>query len=108
MVREELRSRERESRRLTAYREHLAARFADPVAAEARGERLRRALERCRAELPPASARAVELRYEQSRDFEAVARELGRTVAAARQLLGRVRLSLRRCIEQKAAEEVSA
>jgi RNA polymerase sigma-70 factor, ECF subfamily len=108
MAREELRERERESRRLAAYREHLAARFDEPASAEDRQEKLRQALARCRGELAPAAARAVELRYEQALDFEAVARDLGRTVAAARQLLGRVRLNLRRCIEQRASEEVTS
>jgi RNA polymerase sigma-70 factor (ECF subfamily) len=105
MVREELRERERESRRLAAYQVHLAERFEDPAAEDGRQERLRRALARCRGELAPAAARAVALRYEQALDFEAVARDLGRTVAAARQLLGRVRLALRRCIEQRASSE---
>ena len=108
MVREELRNRERLSRRLAAYQEHLAARFESPNDAEIRQAQLRQALARCRQRLAPAAARAIELRYERALDFEALARELGRTVAAARQYLGRVRLSLRRCIEKNASEEGAA
>jgi len=108
MVREELRSRVREERRLAAYQEHLAAQLEEPAAEEGRRDRLRQALERCRQELAPAAARALELRYERALSFEAVAEDLGRTVAAVRQLLGRVRLTLRRCIEQKSAEEATA
>lgn len=107
MVREELRVRERRGRHMAAYDQQVIAQLEPEAAFDSRQDRLRRALEHCRKELAPAAARAVELRYEQAMGFEAIAADLGRTVAAARQLLGRVRLSLRRCIEEHSSKETS-
>ncbi|MHC4916796.1 MAG: RNA polymerase sigma factor [Planctomycetota bacterium] len=101
LVREELRRRGREERRLRVYGEQLAARLEESGAAERRDEQLRQALAECREQLAPSAARAVEMRYERSMSFDEVARALDRTVAAARQMLARIRLSLRRCIEKK-------
>jgi len=101
LVREELRRGEREERRLRVYHQHLAARLADDAAAGEREERLRAALADCRGQLSGDAERALAMRYEQDLGFETIARELGRTVAAARQMLARVRLSLRQCIEEK-------
>ena len=101
--REELRRRSRESRRLELYRQILEER--NDEGAHARDEALRRALAGCRGELAGHAAEAVDLRYVQGLSFDAVAQKLDRTVAAARQLLQRVRLQLRECVEKKLAME---
>jgi RNA polymerase sigma-70 factor, ECF subfamily len=101
LVREELRRRGREQARYTAYHSHLVACGGDDACAEERERSLREALLRCREELSPPAKRALELRYDRGLDFDGVAEGLGRTVAAARQLLQRVRLLLKHCIEQR-------
>lgn len=102
LVRQELRRRGREGRRYSAYREHLEV-VASVEQGDAREEALRAALGRCRDKLAEPAQRALALRYEQGHAFEDVARALDRTVAASRQLLQRVRLSLRACIEREMA-----
>lgn len=98
-VRQELRSRSRETRRLQVYRRHLVERLND----EGRGqEELSEALRRCREKLPAHSAEVLDLRYGQALSFERIAAGLGRSVEATRQLLSRVRLMLRDCIERTA------
>ncbi|HYE97862.1 MAG TPA: sigma-70 family RNA polymerase sigma factor [Planctomycetota bacterium] len=103
LVRLELRSRAREDRRLAAYHDLVEARLDDP-AAEARDAEMGEALRRCRELVPPPAAEALSLRYDQGRDFEDVARSLGRTVEATRQLLARVRAALRDCIQKRLAQ----
>jgi RNA polymerase sigma-70 factor (ECF subfamily) len=101
-VREELRRRAREDRRLKVYGEELAARLVDEAsaaAAEDRAGRLREALSRCRQKLADDAAQAVRLRYEDALGFEDIAARLGRSAAAVKQLLVRARLALRRCVE---------
>lgn len=104
LVREDLRARSRENRRMRAYREHLEARFRDDAAAERYETRLAEAHARCREVLAGPSARALDLRYGQSRSFEEIAADLGRSVEAVRQMLFRVRLALRDCIEKRMAQ----
>lgn len=99
LVRNELRRRGREDHRMRHYHRWLAARHENAAEAERAERELSQALRRCREELAPTAARALELRYEQGEDFGAIAAELGRTVAAARQLLQRVRAALRRCVD---------
>ncbi|MHC4202087.1 MAG: RNA polymerase sigma factor, partial [Planctomycetota bacterium] len=103
LVRSEIRRRMREEKRLKAYHEHLLERVADDKAAERHEARLREALSRCREKLAPTSRRALDLRYRRGLGFGEVAQALGRTAAAARQMLSRVRLELRRCIEGRMA-----
>lgn len=103
LVRKEIRQSARERRRLGAYREVLVERLADDEAAERHEARLREALSRCREKLAPDASRAIELRYKKSLGFKEIAATLGRTVAATRQMLSRVRLTLRRCIEERTA-----
>jgi RNA polymerase sigma-70 factor (ECF subfamily) len=100
LARQELRRRGREARRYDAYREHLEAAHGEGDHADGHEQALLVALARCRDKLAEPARRALELRYEQALSFEHVARALGRTVAATRQLLQRVRLQLRSCIEE--------
>lgn len=102
LVREELRRRAREDTRLEAYREHVEARLAGAGDGEPEDE-LRAALQACREKLPEPMQQALTLRYERGLGFDDVALTLGRTIAASRQLLQRVRLTLRDCIQGRLA-----
>lgn len=101
LVREELRRRGRECRRYAAFQKHLEVVSSDDQRADEHEQALREALARCRDELSLPARRALELRYERGLGFADVAEALERTVAAARQLLQRVRLQLKNCIEQR-------
>jgi RNA polymerase sigma-70 factor (ECF subfamily) len=101
LVRQELRSRSRETRRMEVYRNHLLHRITDDDSAKDAG--LREALKSCREKLPDHSADILDLRYAKAMSFEDIAAGLGRTVEATRQLLSRVRLLLRDCIERRMA-----
>jgi RNA polymerase sigma-70 factor (ECF subfamily) len=102
-VRRELRSRGRESRRLLAYRERLEERLKDDAGAEKQDDRLGAAFALCRERLPVSAAQALDLRYVESLGLDEIAARTGRTVQAVRQLLFRLRLMLRDCIERKMA-----
>ncbi len=103
-VRDELRRSLREEKRLTHYQEYLLDRFDDPDRADREEDRLRDALERCKKKLAPAAARAVRMRYDEAMGFDEIARLLDRTVAATRQMLARIRGSLRDCIKERMAQ----
>jgi RNA polymerase sigma-70 factor (ECF subfamily) len=103
LVREDLRTRSRETRRMGVYRDHLEARLRDDAAAERYEDRLAEAHAKCREGMADPAARALDLRYAQSRSFEEIAAELGRSVEAVRQMLFRIRLSLKDCIERRMA-----
>ncbi len=103
LVRKELRRALRESARYRTYRKYLLERLENGPEADRREEELRQALEKCRQGLSPDVSRALDLRYGESRSFENIAEVLGRTVAASRQLLQRVRLALRKCVEERLA-----
>ena len=98
LVRNEIRRGARESARLRRYHQWVERRFDNLDETERQDAELREKLHRCRAELAPTSARALALRYDDGLDFSAIARELDRTVEAARQLLTRTRSALRRCM----------
>jgi len=98
-VREELRKRSRSDEHLRAYHDLLAARMDSDPAPDPRMDALRK----CRKLLAPQAARVVELRYEKGRPFDEIARELNRSLEATRQLLNRIRLTLRDCMERKAS-----
>jgi len=100
-VRRELRRSIREDRRLEIYRGYLAERLRDEAVASRYDDLREEALRRCREGLPEQYARAIELRYARSLEFDEMAETLGRTVAAARQTLSRARLWLRDCIERR-------
>jgi RNA polymerase sigma-70 factor (ECF subfamily) len=104
LVRQELRTRARESRRLEAYSAILEERLRDDREADRRRERVAEALRACREGLPERGAEALAMRYERAMGFEEIAGSMGRTVEATRQLLVRVRSMLRGCIERRLAE----
>lgn len=103
LLREEMRRRRRYTRRLATYRERQAERLADNAAADRHEARLREALEACRETLSSPSAEALEMRYGQALGFDEIAVALKRTVAATRQMMSRIRLALRSCIEERMA-----
>jgi RNA polymerase sigma-70 factor (ECF subfamily) len=101
LIRQELRTRARHDRKLELYRVHLMSRSDDDAAAERRDDRRQAALADCRRGLAGEAQRVLELRYGKSWGFERIGVEIGRTVAATRQLLARIRATLRECIERR-------
>ena len=97
----EIRRTMRENKTLRSYQEHLIKRLADDAAAQTHDTRLREALDKCRESLSPGAQEVLALRYEQSQEFGSIAETLGRTVSATRQMLQRIRLGLRRCVEER-------
>lgn len=104
LVRKELRRRSRESRRLRFYRDHLARRFENDARADASQNRLAEAHRRCREELPEHSGEVIDLHYGRSLSMDQIAAALGRSKEAVKQLLYRVRLLLRDCIDRRMAQ----
>jgi len=104
LARMELRTRSREGRRLDVYGELLERRWRDEDRAHRRENETGDALRRCKEALGGDGARALSMRYEQGRPFGEISSELGRSVEAVRQLLSRVRVSLRDCIRKRLAE----
>lgn len=100
-LRQEFRRRNRYRRRLERYRVHVETFLGDDEGADSHEAELREALRRCEERLTEPTRRALRMRYEQSLDFTEIASDLGRTVAAARQLLQRARLTLRLCIQER-------
>lgn len=100
-VRQEIRRRVRESKRLKYYEEQVLALTDDGGETEARREAMKTAMESCRELLSLHSAEAFRLRYDLAMGFEEVARQMGRTVEATRMLLSRVRENLRLCVERR-------
>ncbi|MHC5056705.1 MAG: sigma-70 family RNA polymerase sigma factor [Planctomycetota bacterium] len=99
LVRDEARRAARERRRLRAYHERLSERLRDDEEHDRRHALLRDALAKCREKLGEDARRALDLRYRRALGFGEVAEALGRTVAATRRMLSRVRAALRSCIE---------
>jgi RNA polymerase sigma-70 factor (ECF subfamily) len=102
IVRNELRKDARRQRLLhTDLAELLLARHAElaerpePVTVEA--------VRACLAELPPRHRDVVQARYRDGQPAPAVAERFGMTADAVRQLLVRVRLQLRQCVELRVA-----
>jgi RNA polymerase sigma-70 factor (ECF subfamily) len=102
-VRQELRRDRRAKHHLNTYQDFLESRIRDDRAASSYEDLRAEALKRCREGLPEHVSKALELRYGKSAGFEEIAEALGRTVEAARQMLSRVRLALRDCIEKRMA-----
>lgn len=105
VVRNELRRHSRENERISEYRDYLLVAQADDDGADEEERRLQRALAACREGLPEASLRALALRYEEAMSVEEVAAAIGRTMVATRQMLFRLRLALRDCVEKRLALE---
>ena len=102
-VREQLRRRAREHRLLQAYAAHVEDVAADPMEADRRDGAVADAQRRCRKELAAPSVRALALRYEEGLSHAEIASRLGRSVEAVKQLLYRVHVSLRDCIQRRLA-----
>lgn len=102
-VRQEIRRRVREDRRLGHYEARLSAMAGVDGAWEERQARMRNAVDACRKLLAPAAAEAVQLRYDLALEFGEVACRLGRTVEATRMFLSRIRETLRLCVEKRMA-----
>jgi RNA polymerase sigma-70 factor (ECF subfamily) len=101
-LRKELRTANREDRRLAAYRDRLAERMR----AEATGNRddsdaYVAALRGCRELLSARDAELVKLRYEKGLSFEEIAKTQGQTPEAVQRMISRIRFRLRDCIQQK-------
>jgi RNA polymerase sigma-70 factor (ECF subfamily) len=84
--------------------EVLDALCASEPEPEERGEEKLRLLAECLQRLPPASRRAVELRYQQAHKPAEIARQIGWTAEAVYVALSRARAALRTCIEGKLEE----
>ena len=99
IVRNELRRAGREAGRLRRYHQWMARRFE---ADEQTGvDEMQQWLEECRRRLSPEFAHALEMRYERAMSFTEIAEALGRTLEATRQMLSRIRTSLRHCVEER-------
>lgn len=62
-------------------------------------------LRRCIQKLPERSRRLVKLRYEDGLTLQGVADQLSSTLQAAHKALSRIRIGLKRCVEQEMAAE---
>lgn len=102
-VRELLRNRSRESRLLQSYRDRLAERLADAQAAEKHEAAIADAHRRCREELPRHSIQVLALRYDEDLSHQDIASRLGKSMEAVKQLLYRVHILLRDCIQKRMA-----
>lgn len=104
LARMELRSRSREGRRLDAYQALLEGRWREDAEAHRRESAVGDALRACRENVGGDAARVLSMRYEQGRPFDEISARIGRSVEAVRQLLFRVRLSLRDCIQKRLSQ----
>jgi RNA polymerase sigma-70 factor (ECF subfamily) len=102
-VRKEIRSRQRHEHKLQRYQKWLETSLDRIAEQDDPAADMLEQLAKCREQLTPASQRAVALRYDQAMAFDEVAKDLGRTLAATRQLLSRTRAALRRCVEKRMA-----
>lgn len=100
LAKQELRTRSREDRRMEVYQELVESHRKT----EERETAVAEALRVCREKLPERGAEALTMRYERALPFEEIADALGATVNATRQLLSRVRIALRDCIEKRLAQ----
>ena len=104
-VREHLRRSARYRQRLADYGDLLAAEAAADAWPMERVERLQRLLDVCLQRLPDRSAQALKLHYVEDRDTATVAAELGTSPGAVRNLLCRLRIALRQCIDRELAKQ---
>jgi RNA polymerase sigma-70 factor (ECF subfamily) len=104
-VREHLRKNARYDRRLKMYGELAMRRWEDDQQARVFDESLHRALQDCLRRLPDKAAEAVRLRYHEGLDFAAIAASMESSAGALRNLLSRVRVRLRECIERGMARD---
>lgn len=104
LIKQELRTRTRYSDRLRRYHEELITRMQDDPAAGRRQSAVKSALVQCVQSLPDDAREAVRLRFEEALSCEEVAEGIDRGVQATYQLLYRVRLQLRDCVENQLAQ----
>ena len=64
----------------------------------------KQALAKCVESLPHNARRMVQLHYEERRPVEKIAEELQRSLHAVYKALSRIRMQLRQCVEQRAAQ----
>jgi RNA polymerase sigma-70 factor len=102
-VREALRTRFRHSRLLDSYRERVVERLADAAVSEKHETLIADAQRRCREELPKHSVQMLALRYEEDLSHQDIASRLGKSMEAVKQLLYRVHIVLRDCIQKRMA-----
>lgn len=104
VVRNELRRGGREAKRLRRYQVWLEQRLGNNEQAERDEQRLASELEKCRERLSESAGKVLSMRYELAMGFEEMASALGRTVEATRQMLTRIRTSLRQCMEERRSQ----
>ena len=102
-VRQEIRRRLREDRRMEVYHSSLLQEY-EAASTSAKEAQVEEALQECVAGLPHSSAEIVELRYHLGLNFGDISARIGRSVEATRQQLARIRLALRECIEKRLAQ----
>jgi RNA polymerase sigma-70 factor (ECF subfamily) len=103
-VRELLRRRTRESRLLQTYRDRMLKKLESSPASLRQEEAIVDAHRRCRGELPEHSLQMLTLRYDQSLSHEEISLKLGRSMEAVKQLLYRIHVLLRDCIQKRLAQ----
>ncbi len=104
-VREHLRHNARYKRRLKVYAELVSQRWEDDERAVELEESMQQALHDCMQRLSHKAARAIRLRYHEGLDFSTMAARMNTTAGALRNLLSRVRVRLRECIERRLARQ---
>jgi len=104
-VREHLRNNARYERRLKVYAELVSQRWEDDERAIEFEESVQQALHDCMQRLPHQAARAIRLRYQEALDFSTMAARMNTTAGGLRNLLSRVRVQLRECIERGLARQ---
>jgi RNA polymerase sigma-70 factor, ECF subfamily len=102
-VREHLRKAQRRDRFLKHYGAALDEAWREPEEADARDEALGEAQRRCREGLGTSSAELLRLRYEESLAHEEIGRRVGKSMEAVKQMLYRLHLSLKDCIQKRLA-----
>jgi RNA polymerase sigma-70 factor (ECF subfamily) len=101
-LRKDLRTADREDRRLATYRRRLAERLrAEAAGAHDDSEEYVAALRGCRQQLPPRDAELVRMRYENGLSFEEIAKAQGQSPEAVQRMISRIRCRLRECIQTK-------
>ena len=101
VVREKLRTRSRQSKRFSAYFDHVQTQLEDEERYAVHKSRLSDALLKCREKLSPLSKELLDLRYTHAASFEKISLHIDRTLKATRQLLSRIRIKLKNCIERQ-------
>lgn len=107
-VRKEALRVERDAHRLTLYRAFVEAATSGDPKSEDEERQVDDALRGCREALAPVAARALALRYDEGQSLEQVAAALGRGLGATRQLLFRIRTTLRDCLSGRLHTEESS